>query len=338
MSGRTSSGGAFKGYRIYKTADGGWTVPELDSSVFEDKTQAKRFISEWTKRRGNPKAMKRHTRKRKCNPTTYGTSYFTSRSAAIRYYSYEEDPTAAVARKIREGQIRIGKPPIKSGQRLTTVDGGARYAITESNPRAWKTITARDVGKYFEGFGNVLGRDVGKKYYIEDGSHFVENDEQMARRLGKSNPKRGGMVKVLGHTVRVGTKKHAMLVDRKKHASDLQKSETGLIPAKLKRMPNGTYKVYVAPGAMVKLNPARRNGSTYATKGVPIRIPRYSFTPKAGQTFYIGGKTAVIKRVDTADDFVYFTRAVDGTTGMSIGNLYQASYVPETSPWAGYRG
>lgn len=96
------------------------------------------------------------------------------------------------------------------------------------NPRTWKTISARDVGKYFEGFGTVLPRDVGKKYYTErDGGgvqYYVENDSQMRKRLGtQTNP-------------------------------------GGLVPAKLKRMPNGMIKVYVAPGAAAKLraNPMRQ--------------------------------------------------------------------------------
>ncbi len=83
--------------------------------------------------------------------TSYGTSYFTSRSAAIRYYKDYgyDDVKAAVARKIREGEIHIGKPPLKAGQRLTTVDGGKRYAITEGNPIArlpiGKTVTVKAI-------------------------------------------------------------------------------------------------------------------------------------------------------------------------------------------------
>lgn len=65
---------------------------------------------------------------------TYGTSYFVSRAAAVRYYrDYEgSDAPAAVARKLREGSIHIGKPALKPGERLWRIDGGLRYAI--SNP------------------------------------------------------------------------------------------------------------------------------------------------------------------------------------------------------------
>jgi hypothetical protein len=100
-----------------------------------------------------------------------------------------------------------------------------RTRRTRRNP-VWKTITRAMVGRYLEGFGNVLVRDVGKKYYVQDGSYFVENDAQMAERLGKAANPRGR-----GRRQTVGT----------------------LVPAKLKRMPNGTIKVLVSPGAVARL-------------------------------------------------------------------------------------
>lgn len=66
--------------------------------------------------------------------STYGTSYFTSRGAANRYYKDYGDDAEDVARKIREGSIHIGKPPLKPGERLSTTDGGKRYMITTANP------------------------------------------------------------------------------------------------------------------------------------------------------------------------------------------------------------
>lgn len=66
------------------------------------------------------------------NPNTWGTSYFTSLNAAIRYYHDYGDDINDVKRKIAEGSIHIGKPPKSPGQRITTIDGGKRYAITES--------------------------------------------------------------------------------------------------------------------------------------------------------------------------------------------------------------
>lgn len=72
---------------------------------------------------------------------TYGTSYFVSKAAAVRYYrAYEgANAAAAVARKIREGEIHIGRPPVKAGERISLIDGGKRYAI--SNPASGKKLT-----------------------------------------------------------------------------------------------------------------------------------------------------------------------------------------------------
>ena len=60
-----------------------------------------------------------------------GTSHFVSRDAAIRYYQpYEYPITAeAVDDKLARGEIHIGKPDLKPGERLTLIDGGTRYAI-----------------------------------------------------------------------------------------------------------------------------------------------------------------------------------------------------------------
>lgn len=66
--------------------------------------------------------------------TTWGTSYFVSRSAAERYYKPYGyvDVVEAVTRKLAEGEIHIGKPELKPGQKLVTVDDGTRYAIEEA--------------------------------------------------------------------------------------------------------------------------------------------------------------------------------------------------------------
>lgn len=71
-------------------------------------------------------------KRNKRNPTTYGTSYFVSMSAAVRYYKDYGDDKEDVQRKIREGSIHIGKPPLKPGERLGLTDGGKRYTITEA--------------------------------------------------------------------------------------------------------------------------------------------------------------------------------------------------------------
>jgi len=69
-------------------------------------------------------------------------------------------------------------------------------------------------------------------------------------------------------------------------------------------------------------------------QGVRIGIPRYNFDPKAGDQFFIDGKSITIKR--KSDDFVTFSRSVNGTTGMSVSNLYQVAMVPENSRFAPY--
>ena len=67
--------------------------------------------------------------------TTWGTSYFVSRQAAIAYYTpYENndrsDAIEAVWHKLEEGEIHIGVPHLKTGETLSIIDGGLRYAIT----------------------------------------------------------------------------------------------------------------------------------------------------------------------------------------------------------------
>ena len=60
-----------------------------------------------------------------------GTNHFVSRKAAIRYYQPQEYPIAAQAvdDMVSRGVISIGKPDLKPGERLTLLDGGARYGI-----------------------------------------------------------------------------------------------------------------------------------------------------------------------------------------------------------------
>jgi hypothetical protein len=59
--------------------------------------------------------------------TTYGTAYFTSLSVAVRYYDRQNIGMYAVQDKVRAGEIFIGKPEIKEGERLFVDDG--RYHI-----------------------------------------------------------------------------------------------------------------------------------------------------------------------------------------------------------------
>lgn len=61
-----------------------------------------------------------------------GTSYFVSKAAAVRYYAYEHATESDIDRKLAEGLIHVGKPDLKPGDRLSTIDSGTRYAIEEA--------------------------------------------------------------------------------------------------------------------------------------------------------------------------------------------------------------
>lgn len=64
---------------------------------------------------------------------TVGTSHFVSEESAIRYYTDYgySDVREAVTQKLRDGEIHIGKPPLKENQKLRVIDDGTRYAIEE---------------------------------------------------------------------------------------------------------------------------------------------------------------------------------------------------------------
>lgn len=63
---------------------------------------------------------------------TTGTAYFTSLQAAYRYYRPYGHNHAAVDQKITDGEIHVGRPATKDGERLTIIDGGTRWAIVEA--------------------------------------------------------------------------------------------------------------------------------------------------------------------------------------------------------------
>lgn len=56
---------------------------------------------------------------------TYGTCYFVSKRTAIAYYSDEE----TVDRKLAEGEIFIGKPPVKEGEEIIVNGREGRYMV-----------------------------------------------------------------------------------------------------------------------------------------------------------------------------------------------------------------
>ena len=60
--------------------------------------------------------------------TKIGTSHFETLEAATRYYSWYELTWYEVQEKIDNGEIHIGPPSIKPGERLL-VDKDGRYFI-----------------------------------------------------------------------------------------------------------------------------------------------------------------------------------------------------------------
>lgn len=61
--------------------------------------------------------------------TILGTSYFVSYAMACKYYALQGDDRQAVKRKIKEGEIHIGFPPVRPGDNIVIIDNGTRYAI-----------------------------------------------------------------------------------------------------------------------------------------------------------------------------------------------------------------
>lgn len=59
--------------------------------------------------------------------TRYGTSYFISYSAAARYYGDRE----TASQKLAAGEIHIGKPELKPGERLHLDRPEGRYFIED---------------------------------------------------------------------------------------------------------------------------------------------------------------------------------------------------------------
>ena len=58
-----------------------------------------------------------------------GTCYFVSLIKAEEYYKVYGFSKQDVKRKLQEGEIKVGLPPLKQGENLVVIDGGTRYAI-----------------------------------------------------------------------------------------------------------------------------------------------------------------------------------------------------------------
>lgn len=63
-----------------------------------------------------------------------GTSYFPSLETAIRYYRDYSEDRQSVTRKLELGEIHIGQPPRKLGDKLLLIDAGTRWAIMKGRP------------------------------------------------------------------------------------------------------------------------------------------------------------------------------------------------------------
>lgn len=61
--------------------------------------------------------------------TKYGTQFFVSRRAAIKYYKTQEVDVADVDRRLREGEITIGMPPNVPGEVIELNREEGRYFI-----------------------------------------------------------------------------------------------------------------------------------------------------------------------------------------------------------------
>jgi hypothetical protein len=59
--------------------------------------------------------------------TRYGTSHFVTLAAAAQYYGSIE----AARRKLAAGEIHIGRPEVKPGERLRLDQSEGRYFIEE---------------------------------------------------------------------------------------------------------------------------------------------------------------------------------------------------------------
>ncbi len=119
---------------------------------------------------------------------TWGTSYFVSRKDAVRYYrAYEgSNAEAAVARKLKEGEIHIGAPHLKAGERLLRIDGGTRFAIQEAkgNPRRKPVVTADSARRTLQGLNIAAGED----FHVLSSSQ-VDGILEEANKVGYRKPK-----------------------------------------------------------------------------------------------------------------------------------------------------
>lgn len=110
-----------------------------------------------------------------------GTSYFTSKPAAVLYYEYENASEADIDRKIEEGLIHIGKPPLKPGEILSTIDNYARYATEKLITRAEYMADSKNLHQaYFLEIAQHAGMNASSlPVSIDDIREALKTDEHL---------------------------------------------------------------------------------------------------------------------------------------------------------------
>ena len=59
----------------------------------------------------------------------HGTSHFVTREAAIRYFSAQCYTRLSIDEKFKTGEIKVGKPELKAGEKLFIIKSEGRYQI-----------------------------------------------------------------------------------------------------------------------------------------------------------------------------------------------------------------
>jgi hypothetical protein len=64
----------------------------------------------------------------------WGTSHFVSADAALAYYRAQNLDAIDIARKLKDGEIAIGEPPLQAGETLFLNKREGRYFIQDGKP------------------------------------------------------------------------------------------------------------------------------------------------------------------------------------------------------------
>lgn len=121
---------------------------------------------------------------RKKNPVKnyrYGTSYFRSKAEAIAYFKPYGYNAKDIATKIRAGDISIGKPTLKAGEKLDFDVREGRYFIYTENPKRRKKKStkkkvrakSRVTVRY-----KITAQNTGKRMHY-DGRNFSERKPKL---------------------------------------------------------------------------------------------------------------------------------------------------------------